>query len=130
DPDGVVQKAEQSVRKLKEQHAGFRSGHTREDARRRLQNARLRTPTPDNRSQGLVAKRLELKGKLARALQEAIPVALELAYVEAELAEVGKLKKALDDGREKFKQPGLYPETLKFVADMYSEYGVTYAHFA
>lgn len=130
DPDEIVQTADASVRRLKEQHAGFCSDATPEKARRCLQNARLLTPFPDERIAGLTAKKLNLHEDLSKLLGKLVPVAVQLAYVEAELVEVLKVRDAIREGRKARAETKLYSDTLKFVDDLFDEYGVTHANFA
>lgn len=77
-----------------------------------------------------MAKKLNLHEDLTALLGKAVPLAVQLAHIEAELIEVLKLRDSLREGREAHAKTGLYPDTRSFVADLYHEYGVTPAHFA
>lgn len=130
DPDGIVHQADDLVRQLKEQHAGFVPGKSQEDARRRLQNVRLATTHPDDRIAGLTAKKLALQENLASRLRDVVPCAVELACVEAELIEVLRLRDALEERRKAINTSRVYPEVREFADDLHAEHGITYKHFA
>src|SRR5690606_29470561 len=73
DPTGILQQAEDAVRQLKEQHAGFAPGRSQEDARRRLQNVRFATPHPNEKIAGLMARKLDLQEDLAKRVGDVVP---------------------------------------------------------
>lgn len=130
DPDGLVQQAEDSVRQLKEQHAGFMAGKSQEDARRRLQNVRFATPRPDEKIVGLTAKKLAVQEDLLKRLGDIVPLAVELAYIEAELLEVLRLRDVLRERRKEYRASQVYPEVREFLDDLHAEHGITFKHFA
>lgn len=115
---------------LKEQMAGFRRDPTGDDARRRLQNPRLRTTYVDERIKALTATTISLREELTKKMESVLKPALKLEMAEAELAAATALRAELDLVRIAKEATGLYPAVAVAADHLFERYRVTHWHWA
>lgn len=115
---------------LKEQMAGFRPDPTGDDARRRLQNPRLRTTYVDERIRALTAATICMREDLSKKMQDVIKPALKLELAEAELAAALALRAELDLVRVAREATGLYPAVASAADYLFDQHRVTHWHWS
>lgn len=128
--DGELHELVDHVGDLMKKMAGLLPDHTGDDARRRLQNPRLRTSYGKERIKALTAKSIDLREELAGKMKEIIEPALKLELVEAELAATAALRAELDSVDITKKATGLYPAVAVAADYLHEQYHVTHWHWA
>jgi hypothetical protein len=118
--------AMRAVRHLQEQHAGQHPGQSPEDARRRLQNAKLKTTYPANAARSLIAMRLELVEQISEQLQALFAPLMKLEIVNAELAATRDTLVEIERVREVHRTTGLYSGSADFLSRLFVNYNVTW----
>ena len=118
------------VAQLLEERAGLRRGPTWDNARRRLQNANLRTTYPDERATTLNKQILEYRKLLVGAMPQVIETALKLDMATVELARTEELKSQIKEDREYFEEHNVYPETVQAINRLYSEHRISRHNWA
>jgi hypothetical protein len=116
-------------RELEDVMTGPGRKRTQEDARRRLQNPRLRTTYVAERHRALVSRRIDLCEVIAAHLRPAVSSAVELEVVEIELAAVEARIEELNAVRPAKERTGLYPQAAGAVDRLYEEHGVDRWHW-
>jgi hypothetical protein len=128
--DGEVVELVEHISDLMKRMAGLLPDHTGSDARRRLQNPRLRTTYVNERIKALTAKSIDLREELGEKMKEIIEPALKLELVEAELAAAVALRAELDAVRITKEATGLYPAVAAAADYLHQQFGVTHWHWA
>lgn len=128
--DGEVLDLAKYVGDLLKQMGGFLPDPTGDDARRRLQNPRLRTTVLDHTIRALTAKRLDLREEVARKLMDIIGPALKLEVAEANLAATVARKAELEAVQIAREATGLFPAVAVAADHLHDQYGVTHWHWA
>jgi hypothetical protein len=118
------------LRQLQDIMAERASGKSLLDARRRLQNPELNTTYVAERQRALTARRIELRRVLAEWLPRLIAAAVELEFVETELAAADARIEELDKVLRGRKETGLYPAAATAVDRLHEDYGVTHWQWA
>lgn len=118
--------AMRAVRHLQQQHAGQHPGQSPEDARRRLQNAKLKTTYPTNSARSLIAMRLELVEQIAEQLQALFAPLMKLEIVNAELAATRDTLVEIERVREVHRTTGLYSGSADFLSRLFVNHNVTW----
>ena len=114
---------------LKEQMAGFRPDRTGDDARRRLQNPRLRTTYLDERIMALSSKSIDLRVQIAALLRPLIEPVLKLEVAEAELAVARARRSELQAKTDAKAATGLFPAVAVAADWLHEQYHVTHWHW-
>lgn len=128
--DGELHELVDHIGDLTKKMAGLLDDHTGDDARRRLQNPRLRTSYGKERVKALTAKSIDLREELAGKIKEILEPALKLELVEAELVATVALRREMDSVAITKKATGLYPAVAVAADYLHEQYGVTHWHWA
>lgn len=128
--DGEIVELVEHISELMKKMAGFLPDHTGDDARRRLQNPRLRTTYVSERIRALTAKSIDLREELADKMREIIEPALKLEVVEAELDAAVALRGELESVDVTREATGLYPAVAVAADYLHEQYRVTHWHWA
>ena len=125
-----VADVEAQIRRLKETKAGLHPDESSEDARRRLQNPRLRTTYLDDRIRALTAKSLEIREQLTGALPALVALAVKLELIEAERNAAIALRLEQQAAASARKATGLFPAVAKQAEFLWSQHRVEHWHWA
>lgn len=118
--------AMRAVRHLQTQHAGQHPGQSAEDARRRLQNPKLKTTYPTNAARSLIAMRLELVDEIAERAQALFAPLVKLEIIDAELAATRDTLVEVERVREVHRATGVYSGSADFLSRLLVNYNVTW----
>jgi hypothetical protein len=121
---------EAQIRRFKETMADLHSDASGEDARRRLQNPRLRTTYLDDRMQALTVKSIEIREQLARSLPALVEAAVKLELIEAELDAAKSLRAEQQAAVSEREATGLFPAVARQAEYLWSRYRVKHWHWA
>lgn len=118
--------AMRAVRHLQEQHAGQHPCQSPEDARRRLQNPKLKTTYPRNAARSLIAMRLELVDEIAERVQALFAPLMKLEIIDAELAATRDTLVEVERVREVHRATGVYSGSADFLSRLFVNHDVTW----
>lgn len=118
--------AMRAVRHLQEQHAGQHPGQSPEDARRRLQNPKLKTTYPTNAARSLIAMRLELVDEIAERVQALFAPLMKLEIIDAEMAATRDTLVEVERVREVHRATGVYSGSADFLSRLLVNHNVTW----
>lgn len=117
------------VSRLKIFRAGWHGSRIANDARRRLENSKLRTPYAADRAKALLAERLKLVEDINGMATMMFEPLIRLELVDAELIAVRLTLTDILAARETHRETGLYAGTADFVSRMYSHHRIGWRDF-
>lgn len=115
---------------LTRQMAGLEKDRTGDNARRRLQNPRLKTTLLSDTIRSHKVRALELREELVRKMMDIIEPALKLELAEANYLEAVALKAKLDSVAVEKKATGIYPAVVIAADYLHQQHNVTHWHWA
>ena len=124
-----VADVEAQIRRLKETMADRHADASREDARRRLQNPRLRTTYLDDRVKALTVKSIEIREQLVGSLPALVEAAVKLELIEAELDTAKALRAEQKAAVSEREATGLFPAVARQADYLWDRYRVTHWHW-
>jgi hypothetical protein len=125
-----IANVEAQIRRFKEIMADLHPDANGEDARRRLQNPRLRTTYLDDRMQALTVKSIEIREQLVRSLPALVEAAIKLELIEAELDAAKALRAEQRSAVSEREATGLFPAVARQAEYLWSRYRVKHWHWA
>lgn len=117
------------VSRLKLLRAGYQGSKAAQDARRRLENPKLRTPYAADRAKALLAERLKVVDDINRMATKMFEPLIRLELIDAELVAVRLTLEETLAARETHRETGLYAGTADFVSRMYSRFRIDWRDF-
>lgn len=115
---------------LTRQMAGLEKDRTGDNARRRLQNPRLKTTLLSDTIRSNKVRALELREELVRKMMDIIKPALMLELAEANYLEAVALKEKLDSVAVEKKATGIYPAVAIAADYLHQHHNVTHWNWA
>lgn len=125
----VLKERMAEVSRLKVLRAGWHGSKVAHDARRRLENSKLRTPYAADRAKALLAERLKLVEEINGITTRLFEPLVRLELVDAELNAVRLTLADILAARETHRETGLYAGTADFVSRMYNRFRVDWREF-
>ena len=119
-----------TVQRLYQERAGMREGPTSDNARRRLQHHRLRTPYLSHCIGVLRTKSVDLQEEIADRMTALVKPMIKLELVRAELDVALALEAQLEAERATRANDEVHPAIAEFAEILFTHYGVTRWHLA